>query len=162
MDWFFGFQPHLLMNHKGQAMAFKARAGHTDDGQPLEALTAALRGKVFADQGYLSQWLLVRLWQRGLHLVTSVRRNRTNDLLPLLDKALLRKRCIIETLFEVLKSTMSLESTAHPPPLPRQCPGPRSLLSGRLHPATAQGQHRQHPHPHHPNHSLTLSRIEVK
>ncbi|MCY3536380.1 MAG: hypothetical protein OXG70_00700 [Cyanobacteria bacterium MAG IRC1_bin_28] len=36
-----------------------------------------------------------RLWERGLHLVTSIRRTMKNHLLPLLDKMLLRKRFII-------------------------------------------------------------------
>ena len=48
-----------------------------------------MQGKVFADKGYLSKTLLERLWQRGLHLVTSIRRNMKNYLMPLLDKLLL-------------------------------------------------------------------------
>ena len=88
MGWFFGFKLHLHINHKGQLMACKVTAGHTDDRQPLAALTAALRGKVFADKGYWSKALLERLWRRGLHLITGIRPNRKNDLLPLLDKVL--------------------------------------------------------------------------
>ncbi|MYI88167.1 MAG: hypothetical protein F4074_06255 [Synechococcus sp. SB0672_bin_10] len=44
-------------------------------------MTAALQGKVLADKGYLSQSLLERLWQRGLHLVTGIRRTMINHLL---------------------------------------------------------------------------------
>ena len=88
-----------------------------DDRKPPEALTAALQGKVFADKGYLSKALLERLWQRGLHLVTSIRRNMKNYLMPLLDKLLLRKRFIIETLFNKLKSGMGLEHTRHRSPI---------------------------------------------
>ncbi len=62
---------------------------------------------------YVSKSLLERLWQRGLHLVTSIRRNMKNDLIPMLDKGLLRKRFIIETLFDRLKSSMGLEHTRH-------------------------------------------------
>ena len=80
-------------------------------------MTAALQGKVFADKGYLSKALLERLWQRGLHLVTSIRRNMKNYLMPLLDKLLLRKRFIIETLFNKLKSGMGLEHTRHRSPI---------------------------------------------
>ncbi|MXY63249.1 MAG: hypothetical protein F4Y87_07520 [Synechococcus sp. SB0665_bin_28] len=60
--------------------------------QLLEALTASLRGKVFADKSYLSKALLLRLWRQGLHLITGIRRNMKNYLLPMLDKVLLRKR----------------------------------------------------------------------
>ena len=88
-----------------------------DDRKPLEALTAALQGKVFADKGYLSKTLLERLWQRGLHLVTIIRRNMKNYLMPLLNKLLLRKRFIIETLFNKLESGMGLEHTRHRSPL---------------------------------------------
>ena len=117
MGCFFGFKLHLLINHKGQFMAFRITDGSKDDLKPLEAMTAALHGKVFADKGYLSKALLERLWQRGLPLITGIRRNMKNDLMPLLDKVLLRKRCIIETLFEVLKSSMGLEYTRHRSPV---------------------------------------------
>ena len=117
MGWFFGFKLHVLINHKGQIVAFKATAGNTDDRQPLEAMSAALQGKVFADKGYLSKSLLLRLWQRGLHLVTGIRRNMKNYLMPMLDKLLLRKRFIIETLFDKLKSHMGLEHTRHRSPI---------------------------------------------
>ena len=117
MGWFFGFKLHVLINHKGQIVAFKATAGNTDDRQPLEAMSAALQGKVFADKGYLSKSLLLRLWQRGLHLVTGIRRNMKNYLMPMLDKLLLRKRFIIETLFDKLKSHMGLEHTRRRSPM---------------------------------------------
>ncbi|MYG63943.1 MAG: hypothetical protein F4158_05135 [Synechococcus sp. SB0675_bin_7] len=58
-----------------------------------------------------------RLWQRGLHLVTGIRRNMKNYLMPLLDKVLLGKRFIMETLFDKLKSTMGLEHTRHRSPV---------------------------------------------
>ena len=73
-------------------MAFRITAGNKDDRKPLEAMSAALQGKIFSDKGYLSQLLLERLWQRGLHLVTGICRNMKNHLMPLLDKVLLRKR----------------------------------------------------------------------
>ena len=117
MGWFFGFKLHLLINHKGRIMAFRIADGSRADRKPLEAMTTALQGKVFVDQGYLSTALLQRLWQRGLHLVTGIGRNMKNDLMPLLDKLLLRKRFIMETLFEVLKSSMGLEHSRHRSPI---------------------------------------------
>ena len=117
MGWFFGFKLHLLINHKGQLMAFRITAGNKDDRKPLEAMSAALQGKIFSDKGYLSQLLLERLWQRGLHLFTGICRNMKNHLMPLLDKVLLRKRCIIETLFDKLKSSMGLEHNRHRSPI---------------------------------------------
>ena len=78
---------------------------------------ALLHGKMFADKGYLSKSLLERLWQRGLHLMTGIRRNMKNYLMPLMDKVLLRKRFVIETLFDKLKSSMGLEHTRHRSPV---------------------------------------------
>ena len=40
-----------------------------------------------------------------------------NDLIPMLDKVLLRKRFMIETLFDNLKSSMGLEHTRHRSPI---------------------------------------------
>ena len=93
---------------------------------------------MFADQGYLSQSLLERLWQQGLHWVTGIRCNRKNDLLPLLDKVLLRKHLGIETLLAKLKSSQGLEQTGHRSPVnalapfshvwwPLPWPRPRSI-----------------------------------
>ena len=116
VGWFFGFKLHLRIHHKGQIMAFRITDGSRDDRKPLEDMTAALQGKIFADKGYVSKSLLERLWQRGLHLVTSIRRNMKNKLIPMLDKGLVRKRFIIETLFDQLKSSMGLAHTRHRSP----------------------------------------------
>ena len=117
MGWFFGFKLHLLINHQGQIMALKITGGNTDDRQVLERMTGRLQGKIFGDKGYICQSLMKCLWQRGLHLLTSIRPNMKNDLMPLLDKLLLRKRSIIETLFDKLKSGMRLEHTRHRSPI---------------------------------------------
>ena len=85
----------------------------SSDARTAEALTTALQGKVLADKDYLSRSFLLHLWQRGLHLVTGIRRNRKNYLMAMVDKVLLRKRFSIATLFEVLQSTMGLEPTRH-------------------------------------------------
>ena len=115
MGWFFGFKLHLVINDKGQVMAVKITPGNTDDRKPLETMIAELKGKVFGDKGYISKPLFQRLWQQGLHLITGIRRNMKNFLLPILDKIMLRKRFIIETLFDKLKSSMGLEHTRHHP-----------------------------------------------
>jgi len=116
MDWFFGFKLHLIINNKGEIMAIKITPGNTDDRKPFETMVAELEGKMFADKGYIPKPLFQRLWQSGLHPITGIRRNMKNLLLPILDKILLRKRFIIETLLDKLKSSMGLEHTRHRPP----------------------------------------------
>ena len=117
MGWFFGFKLHLLINHKGRIVAFRITDGSREDRKPLEAMTAARQGKLFADKGYLSKALLECLWQQCRHLVTGICRNMEDDLMPLLDKVLLRKRFIIETLFAKLKSTMGSQHSRHRSPI---------------------------------------------
>lgn len=113
MGWFFGFKLHVVMNHKGELMAIKITPGNTDDRAPLQDMVAGLEGKLLADKGYISKKLFARLWHQGLHLLTGIRRNMKNYLMPILDKLLLRKRFIVETLFDKLKSEMGLEHTRH-------------------------------------------------
>jgi len=79
----------------------------------LDAMTRHLTGKLYADKGYIGQDLFKTLWQRGLHLITSIRRNMRNYLMPLADKIMLRKRFVIETVLDTLKSEMGLEHSRH-------------------------------------------------
>ena len=113
MGWFFGFKLHMVINNKGEVMAVKITAGNTDDRKPFDSMTAALEGRIVGDKGYISRHLFQELWKRGLHLITGIRRNMKNFLMPLLHKLLLRKRSIIETLFDKLKSHMGLEHSRH-------------------------------------------------
>ena len=64
-----------------------------------------------------SQDLFKTLWQRGLHLITGIRRNLRNYLMPLADKIMLRKRFVIETVIDTLKSEMGLEHSRHRSPV---------------------------------------------
>lgn len=57
------------------------------------------------DRGYIAQWLHDELWDQGVELVTRLRSNMTNRLLPLADKLLLRKRALIETIHDQLNWT---------------------------------------------------------
>ncbi len=116
MGWFFGFKLHVVMNHKGQLMAVRITPGNVDDRAPLGQMVAGLKGKLLADKGYISKDLFARLWAKGLHLITGIRKNMKNHLMPILDKLLLRNRFIIETLFDKLKSEMGLEHTRHRSP----------------------------------------------
>ena len=54
-------------------MAFKISGGNVDDRKPLENIVRGLRGKLFADKGYIGKELFSRLWRGGLHLITSIR-----------------------------------------------------------------------------------------
>jgi len=111
--WFFGFKLHLVTNDQGQLLNVCLTPGNGDDRRPTDALTRELWGKLFGDRGYISQPLFERLSQRGLHLVTRVKSNMKNRLMPWMDKLLLRKRAICETIIDQLKNICQIEHSRH-------------------------------------------------
>ncbi len=82
MGWFYGLKLHFVINHKGQVVALKITPGNTADSTALDEMTSHLAGKLYADKGYIGQELFKTLWRRGLHLITSIRRNMRNYLMP--------------------------------------------------------------------------------
>ena len=113
MGWFYGLKLHFVINHKGQVVALRITPGNTADSTVLDEMTKHLAGKLYADKGYIGQELFKTLWRRGLHLITGIRRNMKNYLMPLADKVMLRKRFAIETVLDTLKSEMGLEHSRH-------------------------------------------------
>ena len=118
VGWFYGFKLHLVVNDRGELLAFCLSPGNTDDRRPLPRLVRRLFGRLFADKGYVSQPLAEALFlQHGLRLITKLRKNMRNVLLPLGDKLLLRKRAIIETIVDQLKNICQIEHSRHRSPL---------------------------------------------
>jgi hypothetical protein len=109
--WFYGFKLHLAVNDKGEILSFCLTPGNTDDRdlKVMQQLTKML----FGDRGYISQSLFETLFDSGIHIVTAIRSNMKNRLMPLWDKTLLRKRSIIETINDLLKNTGNVEHTPH-------------------------------------------------
>jgi hypothetical protein len=122
VGWFYGLKLHFVINHKGQIMALKITPGNTADGTVLNEMIQHLTGKLYADKGYVGRKLFAELWQRGLHLITGIRRNMRNYLMPLADKLMLRKRFVIETVLDILKCEMGLEHSRH-----------RSVMNAMVH-----------------------------
>ena len=76
IGWFFCFKLHLIINDKGEIMAFKLTAGNVDDRKPVPDLVKHLSGKLFGDKGYISQKLFETLFQQGLQLISHWREIR--------------------------------------------------------------------------------------
>ena len=115
--WFMGFKLHLVINHKGEIMAIKITKANASDVSAVEAVTKGLQGKLFGDKGYISKNLWDKLYARNLRLFTGIRKDMKNHLLELDDKVMLRKRSLIESVFNVLKNSMNLEHSRHRSPL---------------------------------------------
>lgn len=114
MGWFYGFKLHLVINECGELLACQITPGNLDDRQPVLALCSRLFGKLIADRGYISQPLFEQLLDTfGVQLITKLRKNMKNRLLPLIDKLLLRKRAVIESVVDQLKNISQIEHTRH-------------------------------------------------
>lgn len=116
MGWFFGFKLHLIINDKGELLAVHLTPGNVDDRKPLSNLTKNLFGKLFGDKGYISQALFETLYERGLELITTIRKNMKNSLMLLEDKIMLRKRFLVETVNDQLKNISQIEHSRHRKP----------------------------------------------
>ena len=140
MGWFYGFKLHLIVDEQGELLAVHLTPGNTDDRKPLEDMTQNLFGKLFADKGYISQALFQTLFERGLELITALRKNMKGQLMLLSDRITLRKRFIIETINDQLKNisqiehTRVLDKTAPPGPVRHRSPAnfAVNLLAGLI------------------------------
>lgn len=102
-----------MINDKGELLAFKLTAANVDDRQPVPDLTLDLIGKLFGDKGYISPPLFEQLFQRGLQLITRSKKKMKSRLMPLIDKILLRKRALIESVNDQLKNICQIEHSRH-------------------------------------------------
>lgn len=113
MGWFYGFKLHVVVNDQGEILDFCLTPGNEHDIQALPDLVHNLFGKLFGDKGYLSQSLREALWEQGIQLVTSIRKNMKPQLMDLADRLWLRKRSIIETINDQLKNISQIEHSRH-------------------------------------------------
>lgn len=114
--WFFGFKLHVIINHLGELLNIRLTPGNVDDRKPLPDLVTGLFGQLYADKGYLSSSLTQQLKMIGLSLITKVRRNMKPVAHSEFDRAILRRRSIIETVFDELKNLCQIEHTRHRSP----------------------------------------------
>ena len=118
VGWFYGFKLHLVVNDRGELLAFCLTPGNIDDRKPVPRLVRRLFGRLFGDKGYISAPLAERLFlEQGLRLITKLRKNMRNILLPFADYLLLRKRALIETIIDQLKNVCQIEHSRHRSPI---------------------------------------------
>ena len=115
MGWFYGFKLHHICNERGEQINFMLTKGNVDDRNEavFNRLTDNVLGKIYADKGYISETLFTRLFSNGIHLVTGLRSNMKNKLMPLCDKIMLRKRAVIETVNDELKNVAQAVHSRH-------------------------------------------------
>lgn len=118
MGFFFGFKLHLIINERGEILNFALSKGNVDDRNEdvMKTMTKDLFGKLYADKGYVSQKLFDMLFNDDINIVTGLRANMKNRIMPLMDKILLRKRSVIETVNDELKNICDIEHSRHRSP----------------------------------------------
>lgn len=117
MGWYYGFKLHLVINDRGEIMAFSPTMATTDERSVVDKMTTLLQGKLYGDKGYISAELCEKLLKRGLQLFTRIKANMQNKLIPVFDKIMLRKRAVIESVNDQLKNISQIEHTRHRSPV---------------------------------------------
>lgn len=117
VGWFYGLKTHLLLNHMGQIVNFQLTPGNISDNHPdlLKDMLGDLKGECYGDKGYLTS-LFEHFYERGMHIVSKVRNNMKNKLMPISQKMRLKKRGLIESVFDIMTSVLDLEHARHRKP----------------------------------------------
>ncbi|EWH08050.1 transposase, IS4 family protein, partial [Catenovulum agarivorans DS-2] len=113
MGWSYGFKLHIIINHLGEIVSLKLTEGNVDDRAPLPDMTNNVFGKLYGDKGYISKALAGELFDKGIELITTIRKNMKKKFISLWDRALLKRRFIIETVNDQLKNISYIEHSRH-------------------------------------------------
>ena len=76
-----------------------------------------MQGWLFADKGFINQSAFEQLMQKGLQVITGIRTNMKNKLMNFNQKLLLKKRGMIESINDILKTVCDIEHTRHRSPI---------------------------------------------
>ena len=63
-----------MINNHGQIQGVSLTPGNVDDREPVPNMTQKLTGLLFGDKGYISQELFKKLYEKGLKLVTGLKK----------------------------------------------------------------------------------------
>jgi len=111
--WFFGLKLHIVINDRGELMAFKITRGNNNDAKACESMLQFLKGTAFGDKGYISKQLFSRLLEKGLKLITRTRKNMKPIHYSQIEQQLLNQRGIVETVINHIKHHYHIWHTRH-------------------------------------------------
>jgi hypothetical protein len=116
--WFFGLKIHLVINNLGEIVSFSLTAANVADNDKnvLEKLFKFIQGKCFGDKGYISKHFEY-FYQKGLQIITRIRKNMKNKLMDYYDKIMLQRRGIIESVNDILMTVFDIDHTRHRSPV---------------------------------------------
>ena len=106
--WFYGFKLHGACDAWGNLVNLRFSTGSEHDSREAEPLTEGLTGLFVGDAGYLlQQEVFMRLFEKHKRIVSAARKNMKRLMTERQDISL-RKRSIIETVWDVLKERYGL------------------------------------------------------
>ena len=111
--WFYGFKLHLICDFMGNIISCKVTPGSANDLKVGFDMLKKFKDKIYADKGYIGKQEFLLLLEQGLILITGIKKNMKNRLLEMWDKILLKKRSLIESVFNVMKNVLHLEHSRH-------------------------------------------------
>jgi len=120
VGWFYGFKIHVIINSKGEVLDFTITPGNVVDNNAkvIGQMMQNIHGKVYGDKGYLlNADLFLKLYCRGIHMVTKIRSNMKNKLMDIGDKIMLKKRGVIESVGAVFKEDLNIEHSRYRSPI---------------------------------------------
>lgn len=71
-----------MVNDQGEILAFCLTSAKVDDRKPVPTMARELGGRLVGDKGYISQQLFDQLFAQDLQLISTVRKNIKNQLMP--------------------------------------------------------------------------------
>lgn len=105
----------FLCNERCELLNFVLTKANVDDRNEkvFNEFNKNLFGKLYADKGYISKELFDSPWNNGTHIITGLRSNMKNKLMSAMDKIMLIKRSVIETINDEIKNVAMLVHSIH-------------------------------------------------
>ncbi len=116
VGWFLGSSCRSLLLAKEEVIDFSLTPANLADNNSdlLEKLVKNIRGKVYGDKGLICNGeLFEKLYSKGIHVVTKIRKNMGNILMDISDKLLLKKRGIIASNRSLREITCNIEHSRY-------------------------------------------------
>lgn len=117
--WFYGLKLFLVINAYGEVMqCLITPAGIADNNfELMKKIFKNIKGHVFADKGFLSKLAFEHFYHLGLKIVTTIRKNMKNKLMPMYEKLCRMKRGVIESVNDILMTICDIDHTRHRSPI---------------------------------------------
>jgi hypothetical protein len=112
--WFYGLKLHLIINNLGEINNFVITPANfaDNDKKVLDVLFDGVKGKCFADKGYLTKFF-EEFYEKGIQLIAKIRKNMKNTIMKFNDKCWSKKRAVIESVNDLLMSVFDIDHTRH-------------------------------------------------